>query len=136
MGGVRENCRWIPGGRIASRDTGINVDPHDHPDLLATLANLARYVDYVETVLTPIASKWIDEHRDEVIAGMSDAEKNDMGSAMAKAISIVQSSDWYKTQVERGKNFDYQEALKEGRANPTWIQKSEAFKDFLQKGEA
>jgi hypothetical protein len=124
MGGVRENCRVIPRGALASRGTGIHVEPFDHPNLLLALKSLAQYVDWVDNVVLPVASRWIEEHRDEVTKGMTADEMNDIGAAMDKAFEIVSASDWYKAQARIGENFDVEAAMRENRVNPIWNKKT------------
>lgn len=132
MGKVRENCRVIP-TRLAPPSPGIYVEEFDHPNLLLALRSLASYVDWVDNKLLIIASKWIEEHREEVIDGMTEQEKNDIGAAIEKAFSVIEASGWYKAQVERGKSFNVEEALAQGRANPLWIKQSERIDEILSK---
>jgi hypothetical protein len=124
MGGVRENCRWIPSPIAASSEFGIHVEPFDNPDLLKALSSLAKYVDWVDSVVIPVASKWIEEHREEVISGMTEEETNDIGAAMARAFAVVKDSDWYKQQVARSLSYDFETAGVAGKANPLWARAS------------
>jgi len=122
MGGVRENCRWIPGPvMMRPNNPGIDLFPFDNPDLLKAVDALKNYISWVDEKLVPIASKWIEEHREEVIKDMTPAQMNDMGAAIDKAFSIVAQSEWYKEQMLKAETYDYERALQDGRANPLWI---------------
>ena len=102
---------------------GATYSDYDHPDLLRILRALDDYETWVSTRLFPIACKWIDEHREQVIEGMTEDEMNDVGAAIESAYRVLADSDWMVERQKLSAQFDFERAS----VNPLWHRTTEAF---------
>ena len=126
MGGsqVRQNCKVIPKHSVRSqqdsKEGDLEYSTIKHPDFLALMRSLDRFESWVNNRLIIIASKWIDEHRDEVIAGMSEADMNDMGVAIERAYELIEQSGWVDAMSENGKSV----VISDTTHNLSWVRKT------------
>lgn len=136
MGGsqVRQNCKVIPVRRMlkmAQKEGHLEYSNLKHPDLLALMRSLDRFESWVNDRLLIIASKWIDEHREEVTAGMSEADMNDMGVAIEAAYRMIEKSGWIAEREEDAETVEASEKTH----NVTWVEQTAALvkaeKDLL-----
>lgn len=127
MGGsqVRQNCKVIPVGyvpRTGQEEGDLEYSNLKHPDLLTLMRSLDRFESWVNDRLLIIASKWIDEHREEVTAGMSEADMNDMGVAIEAAYQLIEKSGWL---AERKKDAETA-VVSDTTHNVTWVEQTAA----------
>lgn len=124
---VRQNCKWIdvapPSGEDESpKLAGDCWDPLNHPALLQALRGLTVYDDWVSQRLIPIASKWIEEHREEVIRQLTEEEMDDMGAGIEAAYNVLKESGWIRERQAAAATFSAERA----RVNPLWFAQTTA----------
>lgn len=84
---------------------------------------LNAYGDWVSSVVLPIAFQWIEEHKAQVYATVSDDLKDDVGVVMAAAFRLVKELPAYKKGLEM--SAAYEAAVADGnfdpsKTNPVW----------------
>jgi hypothetical protein len=109
---------------------GAAYTPYEHPDLLRALRGLMDYHRWVEARLIPIASKWMDEHREEILANTTEEAQSDVGASVEAAFKILKDTDWWRNFRRRAEGFNRQQAYEQGQANPVWVRMS---KEFFQQ---
>jgi len=127
MGGsqVRQNCKVIPVRsmlKMGQEEGHLEYSNLKHPDLLTLMRSLDRFESWVNDRLLIIASKWIDEHREEVTAGMSEADMNDMGVAIEAAYQLIEKSGWL---AERETDAETA-VVSDTTHNVTWVEQTAA----------
>lgn len=84
---------------------------------------LNAYGDWVSSVVLPIAFQWIEEHKADVYASISDELKDDIGAVISAAFNLVKELPAYMAGCE--KSDAYESALANGtldpsKYNPVW----------------
>jgi len=124
---VRQNCHWIPKARVSQTKEEVEgcmeYSITQHPDLLRTLRGLTDYHRWVSERLIPIVCKWIDEHREDVTAKLTDAEMDDMGAGVEAAYNLIEQSEWMKERLAEAETFE----AERDRINLSWQAKTTAF---------
>jgi hypothetical protein len=87
------------------------------------MESLNAYGDWVSSVVLPIAFQWIEEHKSEVYASVSEDLKDDVGVVMAAAFKLVKELPAYKSGME--KSAEYEANVASGthdssKTNPVW----------------
>lgn len=98
-------------------------DWETHPSWIAGMEALNAYGDWVSSVVLPIAFQWIEEHKAQVYATVSDDLKDDVGVVMAAAFRLVKELPAYKKGLEM--SAAYEAAVADGnfdpsKTNPVW----------------
>ena len=118
-GTIRQACRVLP---PLAREAVIASDAiaDEHPSLVSALRGLEAYNRWVSEKVLVIASKWIDENREQVTKDMTAEEMDDMGSAIDAAYRLLEASDWFEERQNARKNVpaDFE-------SNPLWRRKNE-----------
>lgn len=94
-----------------------------HPSWAAAMDSLQDYLCWVDEVVLPVAFQWIEEHKPEVYANVSDALKDDVGVVIAAAFGLVKELPVYKEGREKCR--EHEKAVKAGTVNqfsmnPVW----------------
>jgi hypothetical protein len=98
---------------------GVHPDWEMHPSWIAGIEALNSYNFWVCEVMMPVAFQWIEEHHDEVYAGVAEEHKGDVGVVMAAAFQLVQELPSYKHWMDVYRN--YEAAVTAGTWDPTEI---------------
>lgn len=120
---IKENCEYCT---PQNKKTQVYQSPRDweaHPSWIAGVEALNAYGHWVSTVVLPIAFQWIEEHKPEVYATVSENLKDDVGVVIAAAFKLVKELPAYKNGLE--KNAAYEKAVADGtwdpsKTNPVW----------------
>jgi hypothetical protein len=120
---IKVNCGYCPPHKEKTQLQGVHRDWEMHPSWIAGVEALNAYSDWVSSVVLPIAFQWIEEHKPEVYATVSEDLKDDMGVVIAAAFKLVKELSAYKDGLK--KSAAYEAALADGtwdpsKTNPVW----------------
>jgi len=120
---IKVECKYCPPQNRKTRSPGTSQDWEMHPSWIAGMESLNAYSDWVSSVVLPVAFQWIEEHKAEVYATVSEDLRDDVGVVMAAAFRLVKELSAYKEGQE--KSAAYEEAVADGtwdpsKTNPVW----------------
>jgi len=104
---------------------GVHPDWEMHPSWINGIEALNAYNYWVSEVVLPIAFQWIEEHHDEVYAGVPSEFKADVGAVIAAAFELVKVLPAYRDGLVQGQK--YEQELADGtwdstHINPVWTE--------------
>ncbi|MGD0737875.1 MAG: hypothetical protein ABR976_22305 [Terracidiphilus sp.] len=120
---VKFQCDYCPPHHHKHPSGEGHGDSEMHPSWIAGMEALSAYSNWVDSVVLPIAFQWIEEHKEEVYATVSEDVKDDVGVAIAAAFKLIKELSAYKNGLE--KSAHYEAAVAQGtwdssKTNPVW----------------
>jgi hypothetical protein len=123
MGIFKTNCKYCPPLKQEDSISSTHRDWEMHPSWIAGMEALNAYNDWVSSVVMPIAFQWIEEHKPEVYATVSEELKDDVGVVIAAAFKLVKELPVYKDGLEKSAAYDAGMAdgtFDHSKINPVW----------------
>ena len=142
-----------PGDPISPPDPGDPPIPNDlgsplppkppkrdwetHPSLMIALESLKSYHEWVDEILMPIAFMWIEEHKPQVYAEISDDQvHDDVGVVIAAAFKLVEShavyQKWMSDTVKYGVPQD-NKGTGYGELNNVWTKVAKGLRKAIHE---
>ncbi|MFV0262674.1 MAG: hypothetical protein ACK5JN_09585 [Kluyvera sp.] len=132
MGTVKQNCHYIPSQPASFRLKGVHPDWEMHPSYVSAIESLDAYNLWVCEVVLPIAFQWIEEHKDEVYASISESEKDDVGVVIASAFEIIKNLSGYQNGIKELSAYEKDlanDTFNPVKTNPVWSEISKELRN-------